>query len=154
MATYMAGVLKVSNMIWVIFSRLALGLRGASVKQDGVLLRGHAELVVEGVVPDLLHVVPVGHDAVLNGVLEGEDTTLGLGLITDVRVLLAHADHHSRWRGRPTMEGNTARGASSPAKPALHMPEPLSTTRAATSSSHIVSESGLWLEGWLRVSGV
>merc|ERR1712055_579801 len=31
MATYMAGMLKVSNMIWVIFSLLALGLRGASV---------------------------------------------------------------------------------------------------------------------------
>ncbi|KAJ7663025.1 hypothetical protein B0H17DRAFT_1092949 [Mycena rosella] len=39
------------------------------------------------------------------------------------------------WRGRPTMEGKTARGASSPANPALHMPEPLSRTRAATSSS-------------------
>lgn len=38
-------------------------------------------------------------------------------------------------RGRPTMEGKTARGASSPAKPALHMPEPLSTTSAAISSS-------------------
>merc|ERR1719162_2181050 len=37
--------------------------------------------------------------------------------------------------GLPTMEGKTARGASSPAKPALHMPEPLSTTSAATSSS-------------------
>jgi len=60
-----------------------------------VLLGGHAELVVEGVVPDLLHVVPVGHDAVLDGVLEGEDTTLGLGLVTDVRVLLAHAHHHA-----------------------------------------------------------
>lgn len=33
------------------------------------------------------------------------------------------------------MEGKTARGASSPAKPALHMPEPLSTTSAAISSS-------------------
>ena len=37
--------------------------------------------------------------------------------------------------GRPTMEGKTALGASSPAKPALHIPEPLSTTRAWTSSS-------------------
>lgn len=36
------------------------------------------------------------------------------------------------------MEGKTARGASSPAKPALHMPEPLSTTKAATSSSHML----------------
>ncbi len=32
MATYMAGTLNFSNMIWVIFSRLALGLRGASVR--------------------------------------------------------------------------------------------------------------------------
>ena len=36
------------------------------------------------------------------------------------------------------MEGNTALGASSPAKPALHIPEPLSMTRAAISSSHIL----------------
>eukprot|EP00441_Pelagodinium_beii_P037278 CAMPEP_0197646978 /NCGR_PEP_ID=MMETSP1338-20131121/23964_1 /TAXON_ID=43686 ORGANISM="Pelagodinium beii, Strain RCC1491" /NCGR_SAMPLE_ID=MMETSP1338 /ASSEMBLY_ACC=CAM_ASM_000754 /LENGTH=67 /DNA_ID=CAMNT_0043220669 /DNA_START=5 /DNA_END=205 /DNA_ORIENTATION=+ len=46
--------------------------------------------------------------------------------------------------GRPTMDGNTALGASSPAKPALHIPEPLSTTRAATSSSAIaVTENKL-----------
>lgn len=37
--------------------------------------------------------------------------------------------------GRPTMEGKTARGASSPANPALHIPDPLSTTSAAISSS-------------------
>ena len=35
MATYMAGTLKVSNMIWVIFSRLAFGLSGASVRRTG-----------------------------------------------------------------------------------------------------------------------
>jgi hypothetical protein len=29
---------------------------------------------------------------VLNGVLKSEDTTLGLGLITDVAVLVAHAE--------------------------------------------------------------
>ena len=32
---YIAGVAKVSNMIWVIFSLLALGLRGASVRRTG-----------------------------------------------------------------------------------------------------------------------
>eukprot|EP00420_Gonyaulax_spinifera_P033466 CAMPEP_0197880180 /NCGR_PEP_ID=MMETSP1439-20131203/8061_1 /TAXON_ID=66791 /ORGANISM="Gonyaulax spinifera, Strain CCMP409" /LENGTH=67 /DNA_ID=CAMNT_0043499727 /DNA_START=12 /DNA_END=212 /DNA_ORIENTATION=- len=56
--------------------------------------------------------------------------------------------------GRPTMEGNTARGASSPAKPALHMPLPLSTTRAATSSSPMAAtvfaetEAGGVRAGW------
>ena len=33
------------------------------------------------------------------------------------------------------MDGKTALGASSPANPALHIPDPLSTTRAAISSS-------------------
>ena len=37
------------------------------------------------------------------------------------------------------MDGKTALGASSPAKPALHIPDPLSTTKAATSSSHMVT---------------
>jgi len=175
---------------------VGLGVEGGLSEEDGMLLGGDTELVVEGVVPDLLHIVPVGDDTVLNGVLEGQDTTLGLSLITDVGVLLAHADHdtwrrartkqrdqaqgrekmpgrrenrqtkrttttrgsaararaepktenpvHLRggstdqqergwasekgrenrpwWRGRPTMEGKTARGASSPAKPALHIP--------------------------------
>ena len=35
MATYMAGVLNVSNMIWVIFSLLTVGLRGPSVRRTG-----------------------------------------------------------------------------------------------------------------------
>lgn len=162
---------------WVIFSRLALGFRGASVSSTGcscvrkgscpVLiarwdagsvvpaqkpnaasshLRSHAQLVEESVVPDLLHVVPVGHDTVLNGVAQSQDTALGLSLVTDVGVLssgnfsllhsiltivggLRHAAQQTRtfwpmptitpvWRGRPTMLGKTARGASSPAKPA------------------------------------
>ena len=44
------------------------------------------------------------------------------------------------------MEGKTALGASSPAKPALHMPEPLSMTKAATSSSHMLLGCG-WTGG-------
>ena len=36
------------------------------------------------------------------------------------------------------MEGKTALGASSPANPALHIPDPLSMTKAATSSSHMM----------------
>merc|ERR1712096_188778 len=72
---------------------VGLGVEGGLGEEDGLLLGGNAELVVEGVVPDLLHVVPVGDDSVLNGVLQGEDTPLGLGLVTDVGVLLSHTDH-------------------------------------------------------------
>ena len=61
---------------------VSLGVERGLGEEDRVLLGGDTELVVEGVVPDLLHVIPVGDDTVLNGVLEGQDTTLRLGLIT------------------------------------------------------------------------
>jgi hypothetical protein len=47
-----------------------------------VLLRRDTELVVEGVVPNLLHVIPVCDDTVLDRVLESEDTTLRLRFVT------------------------------------------------------------------------
>ena len=42
--------------------------------KSGVLLGGDAQLIVEGMMPDLLHVVPVGDNTVLDGVFQGEDT--------------------------------------------------------------------------------
>ena len=73
---------------------LSVGLwveRGLS-EENWVLLRCNAELIVEGVVPDLLHVVPVGHNTVLDGVLESQDTALALCLISNVGILLVHAN--------------------------------------------------------------
>merc|ERR1719195_1851273 len=45
---------------------VSLGVEGSLSQEDGLLLWGNTELIVEGVVPDLLHVVPVGDDTVLN----------------------------------------------------------------------------------------
>jgi len=72
---------------------VSLGVQWGLSQEDGLLLWGNAELIVEGVMPDLLHVVPVGDDSVLNGVLQGEDTPLGLGLVSNIGVLLTHTDH-------------------------------------------------------------
>merc|ERR1719443_1617253 len=58
---------------------VGLGVQGGLSQEDGLFLGGDTQLIVEGVVPDLLHVVPVGDDTVLHGVLQGEDTPLGLG---------------------------------------------------------------------------
>merc|ERR1712168_1323441 len=71
------------------------GVKGSLSKKDGLLLRGNTEFIVEGVMPDLLHVIPVGDDSVLNGVLQGEDTSLGLSLISNIGILLSHTDHHT-----------------------------------------------------------
>ena len=74
---------------------VGLGVKRSLSQKDRVLLRGNTELVVEGVMPDLLHIVPVGDNTVLNGVLQGEDTTLGLGLISNKGVLGVHTDHNT-----------------------------------------------------------
>merc|ERR1719206_1287621 len=74
---------------------VSLGVDGSLSEEDGLFLGGNTELIVEGVVPDLLPVIPVGDDSVLNGVLEGEDTSLGLGLISNIGILLSHTNHHT-----------------------------------------------------------
>merc|ERR1719325_89526 len=72
---------------------VSLGVEGSLSEEDGLFLGGDTELVVEGVVPDLLHVIPVGDDSVLDGVLQGEDTSLGLSFISNIGILLTHTDH-------------------------------------------------------------
>merc|ERR1711935_619676 len=74
---------------------VSLGVEGSLSEQDGLFLRGNTELIVEGVVPDLFHVIPVGDDSVFNGVLEGKDTSLGLCLISNIGILLSHTNHHT-----------------------------------------------------------
>lgn len=59
-----------------------------------MFFRSNAQFVVEGVMPNLLHVVPVGHNAVLDRVAQGQDATFALGFVANVRVLVAHADHN------------------------------------------------------------
>merc|ERR1712180_575454 len=95
--------------LWV-ETPLGLGVEGGLSQEDGLLLGGNAELVVEGVVPDLLHVVPVGDDSVLDGVLQGKDPPLGLGLVTDVGVLLSHADHDTLVTGTSNDGGEDGPG--------------------------------------------
>merc|ERR1712106_1065348 len=72
---------------------VSLGVEGSLSQEDGLFLWGNTELIVEGVMPDLLHIIPVGDDTVFNGVFQGEDTSLGLSFITNIGILLAHTDH-------------------------------------------------------------
>merc|ERR1712226_915870 len=74
---------------------VGLGVEGSFSQEDRPLLWGNTELVVEGVMPDFLHIIPVGDDTMLNWVLQGEDTPLGLGLVSNIGVLLSHTDHDS-----------------------------------------------------------
>ena len=55
---------------------IGLGVQRSFGQQNRVLFRCHTQFVVEGVMPDLLHVVPVGDNAVFDGVTNGENTFL------------------------------------------------------------------------------
>ena len=53
---------------------------------------GNSELIVEAVMPDLFFFFSVVDNTVLDGVSELEDSLFGLGLFTDIGVLV-HAHH-------------------------------------------------------------
>merc|ERR1719373_1126889 len=90
---------------------VGLGVQGCFSKEDGLLLRGNTELIVEGVVPDFLHIIPVGDDSMLNRVLQGKDTSLGLGFISNIGILLSHTDHHTLVAGTANNGGEDSSGS-------------------------------------------
>jgi len=63
-----------------------------------------------GVVPDLLHVIPVGDNAVFDGVLQRQDTALALRLVAHVAVLLTHTHHHALVTGTAYDRGEYGAG--------------------------------------------
>merc|ERR1719245_1979422 len=98
---------------------VGFGVEGSLCEKDWVFLGSHTELIVEGVMPDLLHVIPVGDNAVLDGVLQGEDTPLALGLVSNIGILLAHADHDTLVPGTADDGGKDSPGSIVTGKPGL-----------------------------------
>merc|ERR1719228_251033 len=98
---------------------VSLGVEGSLSKEDRLLLRGNTELIVECVVPDLLHVIPVGDDSVLYRVLEGEDPSLGLSLISNIGILLSHTNHHTLVAGTSNNGGEDSTGSIISSKSSL-----------------------------------
>jgi hypothetical protein len=58
-----------------------------------VVFRRNMGLIVEGVMSNLLHVIPVVDNAMLNWVLECKDTSLCLSFITHIAILLTYTNH-------------------------------------------------------------
>merc|ERR1719474_906605 len=98
---------------------VSLGVEGGFSEKDGLFLRSNTELIVEGVVPDLLHIIPVSNDSMLNRVLEGKDTSLGLGLISNIGILLSHTDHHTLMAGTANNGGEDSSGSIISSKSSL-----------------------------------
>merc|ERR1712176_255498 len=104
---------------------VSLGVEGSFGQKNGVFLRGNSQIVVEGVMPDFLHIIPVGDDSVLDGVLQGEDTSLALGLVSDVGVLLSHADHDTLMSGSSNDGREDSSGSGISGKAGLYHSGPI-----------------------------
>merc|ERR1712095_53946 len=89
---------------------VSLGVEGSLSEEDGLFLGCNTEFVVEGVMPDLLHVIPVGDDTVFNGVFQGRDTSLGLSFISNIGILLTHTNHDTLVAGTSNNGGEDSPG--------------------------------------------
>ena len=74
---------------------VGFGIEGSFCEKYWMFLWGNTKFIVESVMPDFLHIIPVCDDTVFDGVFEGKDTSLGLGFISYIGVLLPHANHNS-----------------------------------------------------------
>mmetsp|Transcript_56970 Transcript_56970/g.132840 ORF Transcript_56970/g.132840 Transcript_56970/m.132840 type:complete len:283 (+) Transcript_56970:444-1292(+) len=72
---------------------VGLGVQRGLREQHGVLIGHHVEAVVECVAPDPLHVIPVLHHPMQDGVSHLEDAPLLLTSLTDIHVLVLSATH-------------------------------------------------------------
>merc|ERR1712079_26497 len=89
---------------------VSLGVEGSLSEEDGLFLWGNTEFIVEGVMPDLLHIIPVGNDTVFNGVFQGKDTSLGLSFISNIGILLTHTNHDTLVAGTSNNGGENSSG--------------------------------------------
>jgi hypothetical protein len=61
--------------------------------QDGVLFWRNTQFAVKGVMPHFFHVIPVGDDSVLDGVLNFKNTAFLLSLFSNIDFFLVESDH-------------------------------------------------------------
>ena len=88
-------------MISVILSLLAFGFLGAenvnknrTFSEEAWVFGGSdSQFVIEAMMPDFGHIIPVVDDTVLDGVVEFKDTFFSLGFFSHVYIFVIHADH-------------------------------------------------------------
>ena len=113
---------------------LSVGLRvhGSFSEEDWVLFREDSELAEESMMPDSFHVFPVVDNTVFNWVQLSKSIWAIASSPTYASLLSIPTNSYTNILALPTMAGKQHLGASSPAIPALHYPDPLSMTTAAS----------------------
>uniref|UniRef100_A0A7N0V1H7 Uncharacterized protein n=1 Tax=Kalanchoe fedtschenkoi TaxID=63787 RepID=A0A7N0V1H7_KALFE len=115
---------RVSEQLTAMFHRKAFlhcfWIERSLSEKNRVLLRSNTKLIVECMMPDLLHIIPVADNTMLDGVLQCEDTSLRLGFVTDICILLSHTNHDTSVSWSTNYTGENCPGCIITSKPSLH----------------------------------
>lgn len=74
------------------FLSVCLGITRSFSEKGRMLVWWNSEFIIEAMMPNFFHVIPVVNDTVLDGVSEFENSLLGLGFFSDVAVFV-HTNH-------------------------------------------------------------
>lgn len=64
-------------------------------KKHRVFLRSNTKLIVESVMQNLLHVIPVTNNTMFNWILQGKYTSFGMSLVANVDIFLFHSNYNT-----------------------------------------------------------
>ncbi|KAF7803677.1 cytochrome b-c1 complex subunit 6 [Senna tora] len=104
---------------------VGLGVEWCLSKKYWVFFRGNTKLIVECVMPNLLHVIPIADYTMLYGILQGENTSFRLGFITNISILLAHPNHNTSVARPPNNTWEHSPGGIIASKTSLADEEPV-----------------------------
>merc|ERR1719461_2130313 len=62
-------------------------------QKNAVFFWSNTKFIVESVMPNFFHIIPVGHNTVFDWVLQTQNTTFGLCFVTNVGIFLSHTNH-------------------------------------------------------------
>merc|ERR1719414_37544 len=57
---------------------VSLWVQGSFSQESGRFFRGNTKFIIEGMVPNFLHVIPVSDNAIFNWIFESHDTSFAL----------------------------------------------------------------------------
>eukprot|EP00121_Abeoforma_whisleri_P000955 Awhi_evm1s850 len=77
------------------FFSVGFRIKRSFSQKNWVFFWSYTKFIVESMMPDFFHIIPIGNDTVFNRVFQGQDTSFGLGFIPDIGIFLSHTNHNT-----------------------------------------------------------
>ncbi len=68
-------------------------------KKNWMFFRCNTKFIVESMMPNFFHIIPVGNNAMFNGIFKSKNTPFWLCFITYIWIFLTHTNHNTLMTG-------------------------------------------------------